>query len=264
MTARILDADGAAFDPQYAERRIAQLENVALQTLDRKVFVDRADQMTFRLQNHPVIGVVRNGAARRECRQPGALAGTQHLVDRVMMQQRASAPAARAEPFREHPHAFVEFLAAQFPVRVRAAHETEQLVFAPFARRDFGGYLLREDIERVLRNLQAVQFATANRIEHRRAFDQLVARKWKEPPLRYAAHRMSSAADALQERIDRTRRADLADQVHVADVDPKFERSGRHQHLQFTALQSLLRVEAPVLGKAAVMRGDVLFIQPLR
>ena len=75
---------------------------------------------------------------------------------------------------------------------------------------------------------------------------------------------MAGTAGALQESGDGTRRADLADQIHVADVDAQFQRRGGHQCPQLTALQPLFRVEALVTRKAAMMRGDVLRAQPFR
>ncbi len=262
LAARILDAHGAPLHPQDSIGRVAQLEYIALQTLDRKVLVDGADQMAFRLQHHFVIGVVRNGAAGGERRQPGAFARTQHLVDRVVMQQRAAAPPASAEPLGQHAHALVEILAAQLPVGIRSAHEVEQLIFSPFARRDFCGDLLSEHVERFPRNIQAVQFAAPHRVEQRRALHQLVARKRKHPTLGGTTHRMPGAADPLQKGIDGARRAQLTDEVHISDVDAELERGGRHQHFQLAALQALFRVEAPFLGKAAVMRGDIFLAQP--
>ena len=67
---------------------------------------------------------------------------------------------------------------------------------------------------------------------------------------------MAGAADALQERGDRARRAELADQIDIADVDAQFQRCGRDQHAQFAAFEALLGVEALFLGEAAVMRRD--------
>ena len=74
---------------------------------------------------------------------------------------------------------------------------------------------------------------------------------------------MAGAADALQERGDRARRAELADQVDVADVDAELERRGGDQRLQLAALQALLGVEPLLARQAAVVRGDVLLAEPL-
>ena len=75
---------------------------------------------------------------------------------------------------------------------------------------------------------------------------------------------MAGAADALQEARDRARRAELADQIDVADVDAELERGGRDQRLQLAALEPLLGVEPLFLGEAAVVRGDMLLAEPLR
>ena len=67
---------------------------------------------------------------------------------------------------------------------------------------------------------------------------------------------MAGATDALQERGDRARRTDLADQVDVADVDAKLQRRRGHEHAQVAALQSLLGIQTQFLGQAAVVCGD--------
>ena len=63
---------------------------------------------------------------------------------------------------------------------------------------------------------------------------------------------------------DRARRAELADEIHVADVDAEFERGGRDQRLQLAALEPLLGREPVLLRHAAVMRRDRAFAQALR
>ncbi len=68
---------------------------------------------------------------------------------------------------------------------------------------------------------------------------------------------MSGPPDPLQKGRNRTRRAELADEIDIADVDPKLEGGGRHQGLQFSALQPLLGGEPELLSHAAVMGGDV-------
>ena len=75
---------------------------------------------------------------------------------------------------------------------------------------------------------------------------------------------MPGASHALQEGVDGSRRADLAHEIDIADVDAELERGRRHQRLQLAALQALLRVQAPILRKTAVMRGDMLLAHPLR
>ena len=74
---------------------------------------------------------------------------------------------------------------------------------------------------------------------------------------------MPRAADALKEGRDRARRADLADEFDVADVDAELERGGGDHRFQFARLQPLLGREAPLLGHAAVMGGDRVVAQAL-
>jgi hypothetical protein len=75
---------------------------------------------------------------------------------------------------------------------------------------------------------------------------------------------MSRAPDTLQQARDRARRAELAHQVDVANIDAQLERSGRDQRFQRTGFQPLFGVEPLLLGETAVMRGDPLGAQPFR
>ena len=116
---------------------------------------------------------------------------------------------------------------------------------APRPRRRSAGRARRAAARGIV---SAVELAAAHAVEQRRAFDQLVARQRKQPPLRRAADRMAGAADALQEARDRARRAELADEIDVADVDAELERGGRDQRLELAVLQPLLGVEPLLLA----------------
>ena len=74
---------------------------------------------------------------------------------------------------------------------------------------------------------------------------------------------MVRAADALQERGDAARRADLADQLDRADVDAELERRGGDQRPQVAGAQARLDPVAAVLRQAAVVRGHDVVAQPL-
>ena len=70
---------------------------------------------------------------------------------------------------------------------------------------------------------------------------------------------MTRAADALQERRDAMRRAELADEIDVADIDTELERGRRDERAQLAGLELALGVEPMLLGETAVMRRhDVL------
>ena len=177
--------------------------------------------------------------------------------------QRAAPAAPRAKPSASIADDGSEILARQRAIRPGAAQQREELVLVPFPCRDFGDDLLRQHVERLLRDREAVEFAAADAVEQRRAFDQLVARQRKEAALRRAVDGVARAADALQEGRDRARRAELADEIDLADVDAELERGGRHQRLQLAALETLLGVEPLLLGEAAVVRGDLVGAEAL-
>ena len=80
--------------------------------------------------------------------------------------------------------------------------------------------------------------------------------KGKSRALGCPLHRVVGPPRALQEGRNRPRRAELADEIDVADVDPELERRGGHERPQFAALQALLGEKTPLLGQAAVVRGD--------
>ena len=59
----VLDPHPAALHAANLPGRVAQQENVAFETLDGEVLVDRAHEGVFRLGDDVVIGVVGYGAA---------------------------------------------------------------------------------------------------------------------------------------------------------------------------------------------------------
>ena len=107
-----------------------------------------------------------------------------------------------------------------------------------------------------------VELAVRDRPQQRGAFDEVVARDREQPALREALHRVARAADALQERRDAVRRADLADEIDVADVDAELERGRGDERLQLSVLEARLGVEPRFLRQAAVMRRHRVFAEP--
>ena len=157
----------------------------------------------------------------------------------------------------------VEIAPVQIAIGARAAHQSEQIVFCKFLARRRRDDLLRQNIQRSFGNLQPVQLARANRAHQRRALDQFVARGGEEAAFGQRAHPVPRPADALQRDRDRTRRADLAHQIHRADIDSQLQRRGRHHGPQLAILQALLGLEPQRARKAAVMRQHRVLAQPL-
>src|SRR3954447_1729260 len=154
---RILDAHLTLLDSQNTPRRVSELKDVALQTLDRKVFIDCADNEIARLEHDCIIRSVRNRAAGSNRRQTRASPATQPLVHSIVMQISRSSPAFCAEAFGEHPHDRVKLFAFEIAIWVSTTHHREEIVFTPFLGSDGSNNLLRENIERLFRNLQTIE-----------------------------------------------------------------------------------------------------------
>ena len=80
----------------------------------------------------------------------------------------------------------------------------------------------------------------------------------KMRPLGKPPRGMFRAADALEQSRDRTRRAQLANEIDRTDVDAEFERRGRDEGFEFAAFQSIFGVEAEFGGETSVMRRDLV------
>jgi hypothetical protein len=139
------------------------------------------------------------------------------------MDQRRAASAFGREAVRGHLHDVVEVLARQLAIRPGAAHHVEQLVFRVIAAGAFRDDLLREHIQRRVVHDDAIELAAFDRAQERRAFDEIIPIDREHASFRQSGNGVSRAADALQQRGDAMRRADLADQIDVADVDAELQ-----------------------------------------
>ena len=78
-------------------------------------------------------------------------------------------------------------LRGEIAIRIGAADQGVQIVFAPVLAGGGGDDLLRQNIERVLGDLDALQIAVADGANERGAFDQFIARGGEEAALRLGA-----------------------------------------------------------------------------
>src|SRR5262249_45822058 len=60
------------------------------------------------------------------------------------------------------------------------------------------------------------------------------------------------------------RRADMACEVHIANVDAQLQGSGGYQDLDLTVLEFVFRVETQLARQAAMVCGNGVFAQTLR
>src|SRR2546430_4293060 len=72
------------------------------------------------------------------------------------------------------------------------------------------------------------------------------------------------AANPLQSYRNGARRADLNNQIDRADVDSEFERCRRDQNFNLSVFELLLRGQAQLAGQTSMVRGNIVFTQPLR
>ena len=259
---RVLDPHCAALDPLNPVGGIAEQEHIARHALDGEILVHRADHMVLGFEQHLIVGGVGDGAARGERGGSGAAPAAQHMIDGVVMQQCPAPAAPRGEALREHGDHRIEFGARQGPVWPRAAQALIERVLRPVLGGNLGDDLLGQHVDRLVGNLETVQLAAPHAVEESCAFDQIVARQREQPPLGRAADRMAGAPDPLQEAGDRARRAELADEIDIADIDAQLQRGGGDQRLQRAGLQPLLGGEPLLLRHAAVMGRDRARTQP--
>src|SRR5258708_1966090 len=76
------------------------------------------------------------------------------------------------------------------------------------------------------------------------ALPRLVTGQREQRTLGRRVDGVARPADALQEAGDRARRAELTDEIDIADVDTELERGGGDQRLGLARLETLLGVEA--------------------
>ena len=98
----ILDPHHAALDALDAIALVAELEDVAGHALDGEILVHGADEMVLRLEQHLIVRVVGDGAARCQRGEPCTAPAAQHAIDGVMVDQGTAPAAAGAEAVGEH------------------------------------------------------------------------------------------------------------------------------------------------------------------
>ena len=228
----VLDPDLALLHAQDPPRVVPQLHDVPGRALDGEVLVQRADEGLRGLHDHVVIELVRDRPARHEGVDPRPPAALDRPVHQVPLDVGVLASPARRIALGQHGHDAVEFLSVKVPVRVGPADQVVQVVLLEIAIAHLGDDLLGQHVQRLFGDDDPVEFAPPHRIHDRRGLHQFVPRQGKKPALRRARDRVSRPAHALDQRGDGLGRADLADEVDGADVDPQLQGGRGHEGLQ--------------------------------
>ena len=224
-----------------------------------KSSLTRADELVLRLEQHLVVGVVGDRAAGGQRRQPRAAPAAQHAVDGVVMDERAAPAAPGGEAFGQHLTTAAKSSRVSVAIGPGAAKQREELVLAPFLRRDFGDDLLRQHVERLFGNREAVELAAARRC---RAAPRI------RPARRATA---GTAGPSACRRPHGPERPTRCRKLAIERGEPSWQtRSTSPMSMpssseavatsafKLAALQPLLGVEPLLLGQAAVMRGDLV------
>ena len=179
------------------------------------------------------------------------------------MQVSAVSAASNSDAFREHVQDFIELAALKRAVRRSSADEFIEIVFAPFFVGARCYDLLCQDIERGVRNDDAVKLAAANGTHQRPAFHQLVARHREDPSLRSRAPPVAGAPNTLQGYSDRARRSHHAGKLHVPNINAQLERSRCDKRAHLAVFQLAFSFQAQLACKRSVVRSNRVFTQAL-
>src|SRR5829696_246821 len=204
LSMRILNAHFALLHSEHTPRRVSQLKDVALQTLDSEVFVHRSDDQIAGLEHDCIVRGVWYGATRCDGGEARSPASTQPLVYRIVVQVSGTPASLGAEPFREHANDRVKLFAFEIAIRISATNHREEIVLAPLFGSDRSDNLLGQDVERPLGNLETIELAASDGVDNRGTLNQLITRQWKDPALGKTFDSVIRASHALQEAGDGT------------------------------------------------------------
>ena len=135
------------------------------------------------------------------------------------MNERSFPTPARGEAFRQHADDGIEVFLRKLPERPRPPEALAKCCFRPILRRDFGSDLLRQHVERSVWDAHPIELAATNGVEQCRAFHEVIAGERKQPALWRPTDGVARTTNALEKACDRTGRAELADEIHVSDID---------------------------------------------
>ena len=156
----------------------------------------------------------------------------------------------------------VEIVARKMCVWRRLAHLG--IKFVGQKRRPAGAaeHVLRQDVERAGAQRRGILGIFGNRLDRRRAFQNLEPICRHQHPARGFVHAVVGAADTLQESARPLGRADVDHEIDVAPVDPEIERGGaddraqsprRHRAFNLAALGNVERTVVECNREAVVV-----------
>ena len=235
----------------------AQREDVAGHRLGRPVFVHRTDERVVRVEEHPVVAELGDGAAAGERGHASASAARHRVVLGVVVQ-----PPRPHSPSGQHPvggelDTLVELGASDRLKRSGCGHQREELVEVPLVGGHFGDKLLDQDVERCDGRDDGIEAPAVDGGEERTTLDQVVAGLREQPTLRYSVAIVVGSTDSLEERGDVPGRTELADEVDRPNVNAEFERRCGHEGLEVAGAQPSFDLGPPFFRERPVVSNHV-------
>src|SRR3989442_10184188 len=89
------------------------------------------------------------------------------------------------------------FRSSKLPVGISTPDHFKQCIFGPYLGGDRGHNLLRENVERLFWNGNAIELSAPHGINQRRTFDQFIAREGKDSAFWETLHRVIRTSHAL-------------------------------------------------------------------
>jgi len=235
----VFDDDAAVLHSTNAPGGIAKKHDVAGEAFHGEILIDRADDVALRFRNNGIESIVGNSTAAGDGGKTSTAATIKAAIHAIVQEVGAIAPTSGVDAFREHFDDGIEFDAGQIAVGIGAADGGEQVVDSPLLAGAHGDDLLRQDVQRGLGDLDAVEMPVAHSVDERAAFHQFIAGGGKDAAFRNRSVPVTRAANALPGNGDRSSGADLTDQIDGANIDTKFKGCSGDERLDFTGLQFL-------------------------
>ena len=254
------DEDAVARDRLDAPARGAEQEDLALARLVDHLLVELSDAPSAVDEEDAEETAIRDRPGVRDGEPAGAGPAAHHAPHPVPDDARPELRelVGRVPPC-EHVEHVLERGAREVRERVGAPHELVEVRDRDLLVRADRDDLLREDVERVPRDLRLLDLALPHRLRDHGRLEQVRAKLREDPPLRDGLERVPGSTDSLQPARDRLRALDLDHEVDGAHVDPELERRGGDEARNPTRLQELLDLDALLARERAVVRtGELL------
>ena len=262
---RVLNPHDAALDALDLVAPVAELKYVAGKAFDGEILVYCSDEVVFRLEQHLIVGVVGDGTACRQRGQSRAAAPAQDPIDGVMVDQRTAPATPRAEAIRQacrrpdkkssrerSRYGHARWISANSSSSLHSRAATSATICCASTSSGRSGIV------------ETIELAAADAVEQCRALHQLVARQRKQATLRACLRprdrNVLPAAGSW--RSNAASRADTQDR-HRRCRCPSSSDAVATKRLQVAVLQPLLGIEPLILGKAAVVCGDIRLAEQL-